>query len=439
MKPCRGVSANATDTTGVTHTVATFATGFDASYAVVFDGTGTTSSYFGNVILFSLGTGGSINYVTSAFVATAGDYTLTVPASDIGLGAPGANSFNLEGTLIADAAYRSNETIGDECHGAGHGGRHAQRGVCRHDHVLDVGHFRVRRGPRAQHDRFCRAGRHGARGFWLAAYAPPGVRVERRTVSMDRRPDRSANRSTSTRASDSSGACFVWRRGSEKASGRHIRCLQCVSRLRRWEEGNAERRSRWTVNLMIDIILAMKQRAKWADCLQSARLRRQQEYQKPRSPSRCATTRGFGPKCASRLNVSRRRPGYRPNALVANLFAHLRASKTSIYQSTLGLLCVAKDPSELTTVPTFRAWIEGCHARATELGYGFDQLWIHEPGVTPAPAGENSRRPQHPRRGRRRLLRRGSHRPGVRSYLEPLRRSGAWHPAPLAGHSFCLQ
>ena len=76
--------------------------------------------------------------------------------------------------------------------------------------------------------------------------------------------------------------------------------------------------------------------------------------------------------------------GYRPNALVANLFAQLRSSKTSAYQSTLGLLCVAKDPSELETVHTFRSWIAGCRARATEQGYGFDQLWIYEPGITPA-------------------------------------------------------
>ncbi len=76
--------------------------------------------------------------------------------------------------------------------------------------------------------------------------------------------------------------------------------------------------------------------------------------------------------------------GYRPNALVANLFAQLRSSKTSTYQSTLGLLCVAKDPSELETVPTFRAWIAGCRARATEQGYGLNQLWLYEPGVTPA-------------------------------------------------------
>ena len=76
--------------------------------------------------------------------------------------------------------------------------------------------------------------------------------------------------------------------------------------------------------------------------------------------------------------------GYRPNAMVANLFSQLRSSKTSTYQSTLGLLCVAKNPSELETVHTFRSWIAGCRARATERGYGFDQLWIYEPGITPA-------------------------------------------------------
>ena len=76
--------------------------------------------------------------------------------------------------------------------------------------------------------------------------------------------------------------------------------------------------------------------------------------------------------------------GYRPNALVANLFAQLRSSKTSNYHSTLGLLCVAKDPSDLETVPAFRSWVAGCRARANEQGYGVDQLWIHEPGITPA-------------------------------------------------------
>ena len=76
--------------------------------------------------------------------------------------------------------------------------------------------------------------------------------------------------------------------------------------------------------------------------------------------------------------------GYRRNALVANLLAQLRSSRTSVYQSTLGLLCVAEDPSELETVPTFRSWIDGCRTRASEQGYGLDQFWLHEPGMTPA-------------------------------------------------------
>ncbi len=77
--------------------------------------------------------------------------------------------------------------------------------------------------------------------------------------------------------------------------------------------------------------------------------------------------------------------GYRPNALVANLFAHLRSSKTSTLPEHPGP-CSAwrKDLSELETVPTFRSWIAGCRARATEQGYGFDQLWIYEPGISPA-------------------------------------------------------
>lgn len=89
------------------------------------------------------------------------------------------------------------------------------------------------------------------------------------------------------------------------------------------------------------------------------------------------------PEVRERIQRLAEGAGYRPNALMANLLAQLRASKTSAYQSTLGLICVAKDQSELHTVPTFRSWIAGCHARAAELGYGFNQFWLHEPGISP--------------------------------------------------------
>jgi LacI family transcriptional regulator len=89
------------------------------------------------------------------------------------------------------------------------------------------------------------------------------------------------------------------------------------------------------------------------------------------------------PKVREHIQRVATEAGYRRNALVANLLAQLRSSGTSVYQSTLGLLCVAEDPSELETVVTFRTWIEGCRARASEQGYGLDQFWLHEPGVPP--------------------------------------------------------
>ena len=90
------------------------------------------------------------------------------------------------------------------------------------------------------------------------------------------------------------------------------------------------------------------------------------------------------PEVRQRIQKLAAEAGYRPNALVANLLTQLRASKTFSYQSTLGLLCVAKDLSELQTVPTFRSWIIGCRARAMEQGYGFDEFWGRDPAVSPA-------------------------------------------------------
>jgi DNA-binding LacI/PurR family transcriptional regulator len=86
----------------------------------------------------------------------------------------------------------------------------------------------------------------------------------------------------------------------------------------------------------------------------------------------------------ARIQLIAAQAGYRPNALVANLLAQLRVSKTSGYRSTLGLVCVTKNRVLLEVVPTFREWIVGCKARAAELGYGVDQFWFHEPGLSPA-------------------------------------------------------
>jgi LacI family transcriptional regulator len=76
--------------------------------------------------------------------------------------------------------------------------------------------------------------------------------------------------------------------------------------------------------------------------------------------------------------------GYRANAVVANLMAQLRASKTPKFQATLGLVNASGEKGMLEGVHTFHEWVKGCKSRAEQIGYGFDEFWLNEPGVTPA-------------------------------------------------------
>jgi len=90
------------------------------------------------------------------------------------------------------------------------------------------------------------------------------------------------------------------------------------------------------------------------------------------------------PETRRRIQKLAAKMGYRTNATVAALMAQLRASRTPKYQATLGFLNVSPDPKPLTGLPTFHAWVKGCHDRAAKLGYGLDAFWLHEPGISPA-------------------------------------------------------
>ncbi len=79
--------------------------------------------------------------------------------------------------------------------------------------------------------------------------------------------------------------------------------------------------------------------------------------------------------------------GYRANATVAALMAQLRASRTSTYQATLGLINASSERDWLKAYSTFRAWVTGALRRATQLGYGLDDFWLCEPGISPSRLG----------------------------------------------------
>ena len=90
------------------------------------------------------------------------------------------------------------------------------------------------------------------------------------------------------------------------------------------------------------------------------------------------------PETRKRIQKLAAKMGYKTNATVANLMAQLRASRTPKYQATLGVLNVSSDPKTLAGLATFRDWVRGSTSRATQLGYGLDHFWLHEPGIGPA-------------------------------------------------------
>lgn len=84
-----------------------------------------------------------------------------------------------------------------------------------------------------------------------------------------------------------------------------------------------------------------------------------------------------------RIQAIAREMGYSANATVAALMAQLRASRTSTYQATLALINASSERDWLKTFSTFRAWVTGALRRATQLGYGLDDFWLCEPGISP--------------------------------------------------------
>jgi len=84
-----------------------------------------------------------------------------------------------------------------------------------------------------------------------------------------------------------------------------------------------------------------------------------------------------------KVQAAAQKLGYRPNAVVSHLLAQLRASRTPKYQATLGLINASENASILSEIHTFREWVRGLRERADQLGYGVNDFWLHEKGMTP--------------------------------------------------------
>ncbi len=88
------------------------------------------------------------------------------------------------------------------------------------------------------------------------------------------------------------------------------------------------------------------------------------------------------PATRERVREAAERMGYQTNAVVAQLMAQLRATRTRPLQAKLALVNANRDPSALRDHPTIPTYVEGCESRAAKLGYSFDRFWLHDPALT---------------------------------------------------------
>ncbi len=73
---------------------------------------------------------------------------------------------------------------------------------------------------------------------------------------------------------------------------------------------------------------------------------------------------------------------YQANPIVSHLMAQLRASQTPGFQAKLALVNAHQDPRAFHNHPTIPSYVSGCRRRARQLGYEFDEFWLHDPKLS---------------------------------------------------------
>jgi LacI family transcriptional regulator len=95
------------------------------------------------------------------------------------------------------------------------------------------------------------------------------------------------------------------------------------------------------------------------------------------------------PDTRRHIQETAHRLGYQTNALVANLMAQLRASRSEGARPSLALVNVSPSGRDLEDLPTFRAWQQAVRDRAHALGYDLAVYRLQEAGQSPAELQES--------------------------------------------------
>lgn len=88
-------------------------------------------------------------------------------------------------------------------------------------------------------------------------------------------------------------------------------------------------------------------------------------------------------KTRNKIKRTAREMGYRPNAVVSQLMAQLRAGQTPRFQAKLALINAHQDPKAFKNHPTIPNYVAGCEQRAKQRGYDFDHFWLYDPDLSP--------------------------------------------------------
>ncbi|MFA6961593.1 MAG: LacI family DNA-binding transcriptional regulator [Opitutaceae bacterium] len=75
--------------------------------------------------------------------------------------------------------------------------------------------------------------------------------------------------------------------------------------------------------------------------------------------------------------------GYRPDPALNALNAYRGNVRSHAYQATVAWFNNYPRQEELLRIPSFRDYHTGMCERADELGYKLEEIWMHEPGLTP--------------------------------------------------------
>lgn len=84
-----------------------------------------------------------------------------------------------------------------------------------------------------------------------------------------------------------------------------------------------------------------------------------------------------------RIQTLAREMGYEPDPALNALNAYRTAVRAPAFQATLAYFNNYPARHSLLSVPTFRDYHLGALRRAEELGYKLEEIWLHEPHLTP--------------------------------------------------------